>query len=390
MGACRDDRPRNRRKPRIAGRRGAPARGKREKMTIARKLWLGFGVLILIFLLAGLIIFLSQRSTRSTLDEIANVEEPTRAATYEMEINTVEIGRDVRVYMINGDPRYREEFADDQADFEEFNTRYDELADTRKGKELGDRIDALYGQYVSLGETLLDKKDEQGTVSAGDQEEFLRRQNELSSLLSEEVQPWATQQLAEAENEASAAIQNVYVAIIALTLAGLLAGILAATLIYRSIIGSVHALTEGANRIGRGEIDDRIESDTSDELGTVAAAFNGMLDRRREANEALRESEERFRRLSDATFEGIVTSENGSRVRWRLRRSLLRPGVARATRRGVQPRPSGSRSRDGCELIRRPLIPAISRYPSASSFSSMSEVSGKLAATVSFEIDSTK
>src|SRR5215210_9141381 len=230
MGACRDDRPRNRRKPRIAGRRGAPARGKRETMTIARKLWLGFGVLIFIFLLAGLIIFLSQRSTRSTLDEIANVEEPTRAAAYEMEINTVEIGRDVRVYMINGDPRYREEFADDQADFEEFNTRYDELADTQKGKELGDRIDALYGQYVSLGETLMDKKDEQGTVSAGDQEEFLRRQDALESYLDEEVLSWTNQQLAEAEEDANAAIRNVYMIIVGLILAGLLASALSATL----------------------------------------------------------------------------------------------------------------------------------------------------------------
>jgi CHASE3 domain sensor protein len=314
-------------------------------MTIARKLGLGFGVLILIFFVAGLTILLSVATMNRELTKIVAVEEPVRAAAYEMDINTVEIGRDVRIYMVNGDPRYREEFANDQAQFEEFKARYDELADTRKRKELGDHIDTLYGEYVSLGEALMDKKDEQGMVSTGDQEQFLRLQNELGSFLSEEVQPWASQQLAEAENEASAAIRNVYVAIVALTLVGLLAGTLAATLIYRGIMGSVRALTEGANRI---------ELDTSDKLGTVAAAFNGMLDRRREANEALRESEERFRRLSDATFEGIVTSENGSRVRWRLRRSLLRPGVARATRRGVQPRPSGSRSRDGCKLIRRP------------------------------------
>ena len=59
-------------------------------MTIARKLWLGFGVLTLILVVVGIIIFLTLRSTRSTLDEIANVEEPTRATTYEMEINAIE------------------------------------------------------------------------------------------------------------------------------------------------------------------------------------------------------------------------------------------------------------------------------------------------------------
>ena len=45
------------------------------------------------------------------------------------------------------------------------------MVDTRKGNELGDRIDALYREYVSLGESLMDKKDQQGTVSTGEQEE---------------------------------------------------------------------------------------------------------------------------------------------------------------------------------------------------------------------------
>ena len=152
-------------------------------MTIARKLGLGFGVLILIFFVAGLTILLSVATMNRELTKI---------------VAAVEIGRDVRVYMINGDPRYREEFANDQAQFEEFKARYDELADTRKRKELGDHIDTLYGEYVSLGEALMDKKDEQGMVSTGDQEQFLRLQNELGSFLSEEVQPWASQQLAEA------------------------------------------------------------------------------------------------------------------------------------------------------------------------------------------------
>jgi PAS domain S-box-containing protein len=280
-------------------------------MTITRKLWLGFGVLILIFLLASLTILLSEGTIRRGLTEIVSVEEPTRAAAYEMQINTVEISRDVRVYLLNGDPRYREEFANDRAEFEEFKARYDELADTPKSKELGDRVDTLYGEYVSLGETLMDKQDEQGTVSAGDQEEFLRRQNELDRFLDEEVLPWSNQQLAQAEEDASAAIRNVYMIIFGLILTGLLASVLSTTLINRGIVGGISKLREGADKIGRGELDHRIDLDTSDELGMVATAFNDMLDKRREANAALGESEERLRGLSDATFEGIAISENG-------------------------------------------------------------------------------
>ena len=152
-------------------------------MTIARKLWLGFGALILVFLIAGLTILLSAAAMNREHTEIVSVAMPVRSAAYEMEIHTTEIGRDVRVYMLNADPSYREEFAKDRAEFEESKARFDELVDDQKGKELATRIDTLYGEYVSLGDSLMDKKDQQGTVSTGKQEEFLKRQNELDSLL---------------------------------------------------------------------------------------------------------------------------------------------------------------------------------------------------------------
>jgi CHASE3 domain sensor protein len=52
-------------------------------MTIARKLWLGFGSLILIFLVASLIVLFSERTIENSLEEIVNVEGPTSAAAYE-------------------------------------------------------------------------------------------------------------------------------------------------------------------------------------------------------------------------------------------------------------------------------------------------------------------
>jgi PAS domain S-box-containing protein len=283
-------------------------------MTIARKLWLGFGILILLFLVAGFIIFLSGRATQVAYDEIANVEEPTRAASFEMEINTVEISRDVLLYLDTGDPQYRERFADDRADFERAKARYDELVDTPVGREHAARIDALYGDYVALGEDLIDRREEARGVNESIQHDLQRfddLETELDDVLDEEVQPWSSRQLIEAENEANAAIRDVYVTIVALVLAGLLAGLLAATLISRGFISSIYKLKEGADRVGRGELDHRVELDTSDEFGAVATAFNDMLDRRREASLALQESEERFRGLSDATFEGIAISEDG-------------------------------------------------------------------------------
>lgn len=283
-------------------------------MTIARKLWLGFGALILLFAVACLVIFLSQRSIDMALDNIVRVEEPTRAASFEMEINTVEISRDVLDYLETGEPRYREQFADDRADFERFKARYDGLVETRENRELGDRIDSLYEEYVSLGGDLMDERDGQASDVDGpleeDVREFLALQSDLDDVLDEEVQPRTEDQLVEGERRAEDAILAVYTTIGLLLVFGLVIGTLAAYLINRGIIDSVSRLKEGAQRVGEGDLDHRIDLNTTDELGVVAGALNSMLDRRREAEGALAESEGRFRGLSDATFEGIVISDD--------------------------------------------------------------------------------
>ncbi len=390
-------------------------------MTIARKLWLGFGVLILISVVAYLVIFLRERSIGRALNEIVEVEEPTRAATFEMEINSAEMSRDILDYLDSGDPAYRERFADDKADLERFAAQYERLVDTPKSHDQVERIDSVYGRYATLGGELMDAKDDQdaatgrvnvslveideifdnhlqagapgggpegaekarlaagmeadvaevGTYvnnylrepedeyralaleSADDfreelarfeeldlteeerdeaeelgnafeelagqsrdafaaadsiaqrEAEFVGLQEELDDVFDEDVQPWTERQLEEAEGAAAEAIRGVYATIIGLLLTGLLTGILAAYLINRGIVGSVRTLREGADRIGRGDLGHRIELQTNDELGTVASAFNGMLDRRREADEALKASEEQYRRLVETVQEGI-------------------------------------------------------------------------------------
>ena len=119
----------------------------------------------------------------------------------------------------------------------------------------------------------------------------------MDRIFDEEVQPWTEQQLEDSERAAEEAIRGAYLTLAILLIGGLLVGILAAYLINRGIISSVRGLREGAERVGRGDLGHRIELGTTDELGTVAAAFNGMLDRRQQAEEALQESERRFATL---------------------------------------------------------------------------------------------
>ena len=284
-------------------------------MKIAHKLWLAFGVLGLVFLVAGVAILSSGQAVRGALDEIVRVEEPMRAASFEMEINAVEISRDVLEYTQTGDPRYRERFADDRADFERSKASYDELVDTQTGREQGERIGSLYREYVAVGEDLMDERDARGEASDGTAlpqlREFAGLEADLDDVLDEEVQPSAGRQLVEAEEAAGDAIRDLYLTVAVLLLAGFLVATIATYLIGRGVLRSVRRLKEGADRIGRGDLDHRIEVETRDELGIVSLAFNDMMDKRREADAALRESEARTRAVVETAPDAIITMTNG-------------------------------------------------------------------------------
>src|SRR3989442_1095739 len=87
-------------------------------------------------------------------------------------------------------------------------------------------------------------------------------------------------------------------AVVTLVLGGVAAAPLA-----RRIAGPVRQLAEGAAAISRGDLAQRIEPVTSDEIGRLAAAFNHMsvelAERRRAVEEAHRELQRQFVELAD-------------------------------------------------------------------------------------------
>jgi PAS domain S-box-containing protein len=108
----------------------------------------------------------------------------------------------------------------------------------------------------------------------------------------------------------------------------LIAGALASALVARRIARPVRALVDGVTAISRGDLNQRIEAVTSDEIGSLALAFNHMagqlLAQRTELTLAHRELERRFAELSDlkgyadhimgSLTSGIVTLDLEGRV----------------------------------------------------------------------------
>ena len=97
---------------------------------------------------------------------------------------------------------------------------------------------------------------------------------------------------------------------IALMVAGLLFSILAAMWLARSMVRPIRTLQDGAARIGAGNLDQRIEVKTGDELEALAEQFNQMMVQLRESYAGLeRKVEERTAELRETLDQQTATAE---------------------------------------------------------------------------------
>jgi PAS domain S-box-containing protein len=108
-----------------------------------------------------------------------------------------------------------------------------------------------------------------------------------------------------------------------LSLLGLMAAGLAAALAFtcllamrlsRRITGPLKGLTLAATRIREGELGARVDSGGDAEFRILADAFNRMAERREEAEEALAESEGRYRSLFESSLDGIMLTAQDGRI----------------------------------------------------------------------------
>ena len=102
-------------------------------------------------------------------------------------------------------------------------------------------------------------------------------------------------------HEANAPLYGVLARWLVLTIAGLLLALGAALLLARHMVVPIRSLAAGAQQIGAGALDHRIEIATGDELQALAAQFNSMAGRLQSSYEGLeRKVDERTRKLQEA------------------------------------------------------------------------------------------
>jgi two-component system sensor histidine kinase AtoS len=143
-----------------------------------------------------------------------------------------------------------------------------------------------------------------------------------------ESRRWATIRLGLSKTRMDAEIRRTRLELGALTLVTLLLGGMAAALVARRIARPVQRLAEGAAAISRGELNQRFEPSTADEIGRLATAFNDMAAQLLHQRTALEEAHgglrRQFEELADlksytdnvlgSLTSGIVTIDLDGRV----------------------------------------------------------------------------
>ena len=115
-------------------------------------------------------------------------------------------------------------------------------------------------------------------------------------------------------SEVYAALDATILRTVALIVAGLVFSALAAMWLARSMVRPISTLQEGAQRIGAGDLEQKIDVRTGDELEALAGQFNRMTEQLRESYAGLeRKVEERTAELQETLEQQTATCGDPAR-----------------------------------------------------------------------------
>src|SRR3712207_897526 len=269
--------------------------------TVRGRLYLGFALLLaMILLLAGVVAYESYRIAEVNLERQERAGDlHQRVDDLEIDLLNMETGK--RGFLLNGDESFLEPYEQGRRDFER------EISEARRanaatnGEVLDSRtleeLEAQYRVVLDLfGQQIATRRAGETSPEALQLGQGKAEMDEIRGIIARlQDQARASQQ--EAREGTRAAVRRETALAILLGALAVLTVLGSVLYVRRGVISPLQKLREGATRVGAGDLGHRIDLRSRDELGAVAGAFNGMLDRRQESEGALKESERRFSTL---------------------------------------------------------------------------------------------
>ncbi len=125
------------------------------RITIAKKLWLSFIILILILGISGAISYLQIEKLNNTLTQFLSAQEPLENALLEMEVNIGETAISVLGFVRDGNPVHIENIGRFQKKFETSLTRFNTLTGTKPEKSFDREADKVFRKHQASSKEII-------------------------------------------------------------------------------------------------------------------------------------------------------------------------------------------------------------------------------------------
>lgn len=205
------------------------------RMTTALKLWLGFGTLIGVMVLIVLTLFLWLGELARSVDDLATLVGPANRAAHTMESEVDAIGATVLDHLHAPSEDHRQQVERNLADFRQNMTDYRQLATTPREMELGSQAAELFASYEQLSRRLIDDSDQ--PASTDNLATLMDLRLELDAVL-DEAQALTMQRTTPARELVEGRVYTLQTAALALLGAGLVAAVIAGTVVGRAVVAT--------------------------------------------------------------------------------------------------------------------------------------------------------
>ncbi|MFC1924419.1 PAS domain S-box protein [Chloroflexota bacterium] len=281
------------------------------KKTLAGKLWLGFGLLLIILALISFVTYWQIQRVESNLNRVVEVQVPMEQIVLKMRIASGEVTQALSNYARDrGNIDYVFDYDDAKEELESLISDFNILAPNDDMKQLGLEIKDKYQIWAQQSDDLVEVINEGNEDLIDDTiTQFEENSEELTAYLEGQVLADIHSITSEAAENAGGAISAADKWVLAFGITGLVVGMAIAWIISRRISKPVAELIKGAHTVSNGKIEYRFDIEPKNELGELGFALNKMLSNLSRSKEALGESEETAWALLDSTTDSVILTD---------------------------------------------------------------------------------
>ncbi|HHW37789.1 MAG TPA: HAMP domain-containing protein [Bacillales bacterium] len=247
------------------------------KLTVAKKMYLGFGAILLLLLTMVGYSYYEITKTKNTYENLLN----DRVKKIKMIEELILVSKDSQLanrgYLLFGNEVSLTTFQESVGKYKELSKELESTLKQERDKKLLQELNNLTFQYFELAEETISLKNENNSFAVDVVSE--KGYPLVRAILdkADEMIAFQNAELEKVRNEAKESVKDIQRGLLIISVIALLLGTIIATFISRMISKPVHDMAIAAEKIASGDLtQDAIKIKSKDEIGDLARAFNDM------------------------------------------------------------------------------------------------------------------